>query len=813
MIRYGLCLTVLLSFTAPAAAAPARGDDAELLRSIRFVGSSYHRGLRPGAQRTLREAGPAALETFRAHFEEIDHNTRNAFQQEVAQWPARPDVDRFLLEEFRKGLPVHRRIVELVAPLGEGQETYELVVAWEKMRTAYDWWRWVLRARPDLGFVSSYEEVYALFVEEPPRLDLIVFAKALRRIAPERALADFKHLIADEQEALQWKGIKGYRAIRELPDAETRDLIFRHCRGEALKEAEQFIYRIPRSEADRVLPLVAHASEGVRNAAQRQMGRFGRRTLRQFLQIRDRPMTPQERLVWWQAWWAERKDWTDEALRAEGVKAALAEAADGITQETIYELINFPDAPEIYPLFQKALVAPDTTLRDSAAMQLGNLAVAGHKMAVDTALAVTADLPPDRAVPILTNVARSRDRRVADRLLTMLEAESGERENWPAHIRAALPSTGDERAIDVLVRCVIEKGEQRAASALAEIEGAERAMPQLLDALLKEPDRNKRFAIRMAVEFLADSRVAPQLVQLLGEAAPGAGFDQGPRSDVLQLMEVFPDPEAGPVLQELLKADDPWARLYAARVLGRLGDTSGAAVVIECLETKEPVPWHFQGHDIGAALKSIGAPDTRERLVAAFARAEGKDRERILAVMAQQQDPAYVEFFAGLLGDADERMARLAAGGFVQTLRGRPGEERLAAIALGENDLPPIRDMLLWAFLDRRIRPGDPAFSGEDDLKGRPGALLTVDRWRHIVFETAGGTVRLVVGKPDESLLALEGTPPGRGKPYARGSLTWIAGGRYVAIGLNISAGGWMYLFRRDGERWTPVRPVAGWAE
>lgn len=785
------------------------GPSEQLEHQLRALGK-HNQYLRNQAIRALRGADLAALQAFREHFAQLSFSIRQRFRQEVIPYLPARETDRFLLEEFRKGLATHRAVEALRDRRRQEEMNVEIAKAYQRLENDYRWWEWVVRAKPDLGFASSYEEVYSVYVEQKERgFPAKVLARALFRLDAKRALADVEKLLKHPDAQMQRRGVWAFDAVERLPKPELWKHLFTSCDRQAQEEATQLMGYARREHVELLLPLLSNPSERVRSEVEYRLGRIGYMTREQIGKIRSKSWTPAERVAWWKQWWKARKGLSEEALQEQGLKALLTEAKENLTRETLFELARYPDRSEIYPVFLKALSSSERGLPQTASMQLGNLAVRGYTGAADTLIDYCSGRSARETVWLADTLARIKDPRAVPLLLEMLQEAPEEDKDWHRRVLIALGKTGDKRALEVILRLVIEEGDLNAAYALPRIEGSETTVPKLLQAIVNEKNPKKREAIQSAIKRLGDSRIGLELTRLLPKAEGGPEFREGPRFELLQLMEMFPDAAAKPLLLGLLKTDERWTRLYAARVLGRLGDYSGVPGLIEDIAFEGPVEANYY-YQIGNALRDIGSPDTRTRLLAFFGKSSGNVRYHALDVIVQQEDPAYIDLFERLVGDKDEELSRRAAWGIARLVLAANKNRDRDLVTISERDLPPIRSMLLWAFLDRKIQSGDVSFP-DRSIRKLKGAVATVGRWQYIQFKMDGQAVELIDLKGDQSPLAPDGSTPSRQGPYAAGSVNWVQEGKYLVLELDINCGGASYLFRQDRERWVPVR-LLGWS-
>ncbi|MHC4085008.1 MAG: HEAT repeat domain-containing protein, partial [Planctomycetota bacterium] len=407
-------------------------------------------------------------------------------------------------------------------------------------------------------------------------------------------------------------------------------------------------------------------------------------------------------------------------------------------------------------------------------------------------------------------LARVKDDRIESLFLKVLEAQPGEDTMWKRRVARAIGQAGHNWALQPLVRLIIEDGSGNAAAVLTHVEGAEKAVLQLLEAMVKEIDHNRRHAIRSAIESTGAKGLAQRLTKVLPQVAEDSAFMGGPRYDVLKLMEFFPDPNAKPVLLKLLKSKNSWDILGAARVLGKLGEYSGAERLIENLQPNNKISASYFNSYIGEALHIIGAPDTRRRLEAHFAKADLKVKKLTLHVMAQQSDPAYLPFLEKQLTPSDPEVSATARYEIAYLIYVCNQDRQDRIDMLDKMDLPPIRAMMLWAFFDQKIIEGDRSYTDHQLLSKLKGAVVRVSRYQHIEFTTADRSLKLLSVKRNGPLTAGDGTRAGWQQLYAGGQIERAALGKYMTIFLHLNYGRASYLFKHDGEKWQPVGTLGG---
>lgn len=786
-------------------------DERALQNDIRKLESTV-RYERQQAIAVLRQANTAiVLRVFKQVFPVLSYEGRFPFRTKVLPHLSKKHVDAFLLKEFRVGFAVQQKLDELKQRVQKEGESYELEVIYEQLRNDDQWWSWVVRARDDLSYVPTYDEIYTMLLKLNERgFPLNAFAKELYRRDPQRARVDFSRMLLDSDNQMKQRGLWAFWGARVVPPLDVAWAFFQSADVALQQEADQIVYLMGREHLDLLLSLVASPSQRVSSMAKYQLCRLGHIAHTEADKLVANAATVEERAEVWRRWWAKHKDDSDKVLRGRAATALVAQAKHELTKDVLYELAEYGDYAEVYPIFLEAISSSDINLRKIAVMQLGNMAARGHAVAADALIGHCQKLAPEDFSEFAEYLARIKDDRIESLFLKVLEAQPGEDTMWKRRVARAIGQAGHNWALQPLVRLIIEEGSGNAAVVLTHVEGVEQAVPQLLEAMVKEMGHNRRHAIRSAIEGVGAEGLAQKLTKVLPQTAEGSIFKGGPRYDVLKLMELFPDPDAKPLLLKLLKSKDPWDILGAARVLGKLGDYSGAERLIENLQPTNKISASYFNSHIGEALHIIGSPGTRKRLQAHFAKADLKVKKLTLHVMAQQGDPAYLPFLEKQL-TADKPDIAAAARreiGYLIYLCNKDKPERLDM--LDEDDLPPIRDMLFWAFFDQKIIEGDWSYPDHQLLSKLKGAVVRVNRYQHIEFTTADKSLKLLSVKPNSPLIASDGTKAGRQQLYAGGQIERAALGKYMTIFLHLNYGGASYLFKPDGEKWQPVGTLGG---
>jgi HEAT repeat protein len=786
-------------------------DERALRNDIRKLGSTV-RYERQQAIAVLRQANTATiLRVFKQTFPMLRYEGRYAFSSKVLPHLPAEHVDTFLLKEFRANFPIQLRVQELQQRAQKEGESYELELTYEQLGNDYEWWRWVVRAKEYMGYVQTYDEIYGMMLKLNERgFPLSNFARSLHQRNPKRAKDDFTKLLFHPDRQMKRHAFWALEAAHVVPPTDVALEFFRSADVALLDETDQFVHILQREHLELLLSLVDSPSKRVRNMAEYRLRRISHLTRSEADKLVAGAATPSERSKAWRHWWAKHKSDSDEALRNRAAAALAEEARQNPTKDILRELARYGDYAVVYPIFLEAISSSDINLRRTAFMQLSNMAARGHAATADVLIEYCQKLAPEDFSEFAECLARVKDDRIESLFIKVLEAQPGEDTMWKRRVARAIGQAGHNWALQPLVRLIIEDGSSNAAAVLTHVVGAEQAVPQLLEAMVKEIDHNRRHAIRSAIESTGAKGLAQRLTKVLPQVAEDSAFKGGPRYDVLKLMELFPDPDAKPVLLKLLKSKDPWDILCAARVLGKLGDYSGAERLIENLQPTNKISASYFNSHIGEALHIIGAPDTRRRLEAHFAKADLKVKKLTLHVMAQQGDPAYLPFLEKQLTTSDPEVSATARYeiGYLIYVCNKDRQDRIDM--LDEKDLPPILTMMLWAFFDQKIVEGDRSYPDHQLLSKLKGAVVRVSRYQHIEFTTDDRSLKLLSVKRNGSLTAGDGTRAGRQQIYAGGQIERAALGKYMTIFLHLNYGGASYLFKLVGEKWQPVGTLGG---
>ena len=186
--------------------------------------------------------------------------------------------------------------------------------------------------------------------------------------------------------------------------------------------------------------------------------------------------------------------------------------------------------------------------------------------------------------------------------------------------------------------------------------------------------------------------------------------------------------------------------------------------------------------------------------------------------MADLWDPEILPFLEQLLEDSDQAVAHAAShavGVLVEISAERIWGVFLtsdvdfmafqspwdALMMLKEEELPPLRALLLYAFRDQCLEETDGPFPGHSCLTEFKGALLKSDWVQYFVYEKDGD--RLIARNERQHPLASapDVGPVEPGASCAVGHVSWAGWRKYLLIHVMVNADGLSYLFRREGPR------------
>ncbi len=781
-------------------------------REIRQLDSSA-RYERETAVLTLRRADTSfVLTAFKQVFAELSHEARTAFQGRVLPGLQHDAVSAFLLKELRTGLSVQRQIERLRARAEREGVSYELDAAYEALEDDKRWLDWIIRAGENLAYVPTYDELLQIMSEfDGSGFPVSAFGGELYRRDPNRAEADFYALLSSSDPNLIRRGVSAWRGTGAAPSGRAIEALPATADERLELEASQLIYAVGRNGLDMLLPLISNPSPRYRSAAEYRMRVLGHLTEEEAKTIVATATSAQERREAWRRWWADHENDSDAVLRDRAVQILIEKSRGGLTAEIVRQLGRYREHRDVYPALLAASSSSDDQVRRAAIGELSQLAFQGHQGAVDAVVEFCRQASPETLASLSGYVARLDDARLGPIFLKAVRAQPGEDTPWKRQVARVIGEGGRAWALEPLLYLIIEEGCGNATVSFTKVEGAEKATPRLLEALLQEADRNKRHAIRSAIEAAGGERLGQRLTAALAHTPESGQFQGGIRYEILELMQRFPDPNATPQLHGLLTSDNPWDQLGAARVLGTLGDSSGAGPLIARLRNPTTrIAWHYFNHDIGAALQSIGAADTRQRLETVYKEGTLEVRKCVLGVMAQQQDPAYLSFMGERLAtpDAETRKATVREMGRLVALCTQ-GESDLKT-NLGEEDMALLRRMFLWAFFGEKIMPDDPSFPNHGGLASLQGAVARVNRWQSVEFTASNRVIRLFRPPAGELLVAADGTRAGRDQPTAAGNIERRIAGDYMVLFLHLNYGGAAYLFKRQGAAWQPIGCTGG---
>jgi hypothetical protein len=756
---------------------------------------------------------PAALSAFKRVFPELSVEAKRLFQDRVLPQLEPHRAHEILLGQLRAGLKTQQKVEELSRREAQGADRYEIEMMYDVLRDDDQWWNWVVRAER-LDYVPTYDELLQMTLTFSAAHSVNVFADALWRRDPNRARADFSAWLLDPDLSIKRRGIWAFRGAGTMPSVEVTGALLKTEAADIEKESAQLVYILGRAHLDVLLRAVSHPLAQIRAMAEYRLASLGHVMREETAAITAGAGSPDERGKAWEKWWADHRNDSDTALRDRAVGILVGKSTTALRRELLDDVGKYRDHPHVYPILRLAASSSDEGLRRAALGQLGTMAAQGHTGAAETLVGCCQQAAPEALAGLASFVARIDDDRLGPLFLKAVKAETAGNTGWKHQVAWAIGEGGRAWAIEPLMYLVVEEGSGRAAEMLTHVEGADRVTPRLVESLLKQGDRNRRHIIRSAIEAAGGEKLAQHLTAVLPRAQKGARFDGGLRYDILGLMELWPDPNAIPLLRPLLDSDNPWDQLGAARVLGKLGDRSGAGRLADHLmHPSTEIAYHYFGHDIGEALRVIGAPDTAKRLKSLYGRGGLRTKELALHAMAQQRDPTYLQFMERQAHDQNSGIreaAKREMGALIAMCR---QDLRESEKVLSESDLAPLRDMFLWAFFDQKILADDPSFPAHQGLKSLQGAVAVANRWQQVEFTASDQAIKLIRASAGKPATTSGGILAGRNSPFAEGHIERATLGQYAAFFLHLNYGGASYLFKKQGGTWRPIGYAGGVVE
>jgi hypothetical protein len=799
----------------------ASAEDARIERAMEsYLHGNY--GLRYEAISILRTGGVRTLEAWRRHATANQWSAPDNFTTQVLPYLPEAEVDAYLLSEFRRSLPEARKYQQFLAHHAGNKPWTEADQAEaSRMAPVEIWMNWLGGTRPTLGFITSYDEAYALLVD--PDFGSMAWwcSRALVRIDPIRAAADFAKLVQSPDPVMQVRGLAGYSTMESLPEAEVWRRLIASPNADVLGAVQGALYHVKRAPVELIIPLVANPGKEISRLASYKLGQMSWMTERQVDERVGGLSKSEDRAAAWQKWWDGHKSSTEDDLREAGLKALIVDIEGNAPWDPIYRMVErLRDRPELVPPLQKALASDNPSKRQSVASLLSRMEGKAQPAAVEAFLAYCRAAPPSEAALQYYFLGRLKDPRAVDLLLKLMETEPaalGFYGNSYGPGPSTLGPDGDKRAAEIFYRWIVEKHNQLAAVYFAAIPGTEAYLPRLLEVWFKEPDEKNRSVLREAVAGLGDSRLGPELARLLAETKSGTPLE----SEVLDLMIQFLDAGAKPLLLERLKAGHLREHIALAKVLARLGDFSGADALLDDLRQGRPEDFESPRWvpPVGRILREIGAPEARSRLLALYEKAEAKDRGRILDSLVEVHDTANLEFFEGLLESPDKSTAKIAFRGLVDTILYSPQPYGGFSRSMPEEYQPLVRSLLLYERFDEPLQPTDGKFRHDTSLKWDE-AYLAVDFTQYFIFTAKDRVLKVVKTGPYSGTMETQTISPQMekdlearpGPPPARGSAFWHRHDKYLLLDVRVGTDRERinYIFKFDGRQWNPLRGDGG---
>ncbi len=801
---------------APRSADEAAAEDAGLNRAMALY-LNWHPGLAAEGIAILRTGGVRTLEAWHRQFATGQWIPQDGFNEQVLAYLPEVEVNAYLLAEFRRSRPDMKKYAQLIARHGPDKLwTEEEDAEAARLMPVWAWWEWLIRVRPALGFITSYDEANAVFMDPDFAFMTWASSRAMVRIDAARAAADFAKLLENPDPAIQVRGLRGYEALERLPEADVWRRVTGEANADVLREVQSVLYYAKRNQVDLVIPLVAHADKDVRQAAAYTLDRLSWMAHRQVEALMGGLSKPEDRAAAWRKWWNDRKAATDDDLREAGLKALIADIEGGADWEaTQYMVKRFLDRPELLPALQKRM-ASDKANVESVAGLIAQMEGKAQPAAGEAVLAYCRQLPPASAARWYYSLGRWKEPQSVDFLLKLMETEP-EALRYYGGSYGPGPKTlgpdGDKRAAEIFYRRIVEEHNEIAAGYFAMVPGAQAYLPRLLEAWFKEPQDQNRSVLREVVERLGDTRLGPDLTRLLAETQPGSQQEK----EVLDLMNLFPDAGAKVLLAERLKAGHLRVHVQVAQVLAHLGDFSAPNVLLADLKEGRPDDFPVGAITVGRVLKEIGAPEARTRLLALYENSEAQDQGRVLDALVALHDTANLEFFERLLGAADKRTAKTALKGMIEAILYAPDRHGPFGRSMPEEYQDLVRSLLLYERFDEPLQPTDGKFKHDTAIKWDV-AYIAVNFTQYFIITAKDRLLKVVKTEPYSGEMVMSPSPQMRqdvaklDHPVATGLAFWSRYDKYLLLDVRVVTD-WErvnYIFKSDGRRWNPLCGDAG---
>lgn len=759
--------------------------------------------------------GVESLSFFYANFDGIDRIARSRFRGKVVPKLPAAKASDILLAEFRQDTPVAEEIIRLLERGEKEGRTHTLRAAYAKIEGRFRRLRWTTAALGNLEYSNGYGTVHSVYLQFSSIGDLHHnLVRALYGIDPVRAIEDFTSLARSPDNAMRLKGVSSFRRIGQLPPCALIARLIDDPVEQIRREAAQLILGFDLDCLDLLIELSGHKDKNVRGFAEYGLcflAHIPKAHAQEMIAAAGSSLTPADV---WRTWWERGRQLSEDERRRRGLTIALKMAENDLDVDLVRFLSGFAEYPEVYPAIERALVNAVPSIKHASVRAIQRMAWKGQPDATDFLLDYCTHHEIQDSIALVDALAKTGDPRAVPVLLKMLEQSRDKDYTWPRHILLALGKTGDRRAVKPVLQWLLEHtdgSEQSAAMALPDLTGADAVQSQLLRKLVQAPHANTRYALRKSIEAIGGEALAGELVRVLPDADAGDDHREGSQRDILLLMEAYPDPAAKPMLQSLLMTDNRFSHLYAARVLGKLGDYTGVPIILEDLLTPKPMPYHFHAHDVGQALKEIGDPETRERLEALYRRVEGEDRGRVFNVIGQQEDRAFLPFLDKLVDDStDPNLLCGAAGAIGRLIYSMYKDKPRQALEITDTNLAAARLMLRLAFHGERLRDFDGGFPDHALLAKMQGAVLKAGEYAYLLYKAEDGTLReMSMQNPDDAQLIAQAKPRSEDS-FGYGSVYWMVYENYMSLNLHIDYGGSSHLFRMAEGRWAPVCSLGG---
>ncbi len=771
--------------------------------------------LRAQPAKRLTAMGPDVLELFFTHFTELDGVVRNRFATEVIPHLGDERVKKQLLVELRNGATIARRASRLRR--GEKVEGFGTTHAsMEAFQEASTRWHWTLYALEATAIPEAYSELYVLYQQMKGESGVdYKLARALYKSDPDRAVRDLEAMLRDASVERRLQGLGLYRHLAPLiPDCNLLRTLYDESPEVRAAIAGLLRHAPPRECLDLLLDLCTHPDAPIRNIVDESLCSLAHISRARLQTVMQGATDPAARAMVWRGWWEDNGRLSNEELRLRGCQETFRIAEAKLGPEVFESLGDCADRPETYKILEKAVVSENRSVQTGAHMCLDRLVHFGNLMAVEFLLEFCATHDVEESGQFGWRLSRLKHERAVPTLIDMLERG---KKSGGEHALAALgglKGSRDPLAFEPIRELLADQpclASWLVGSEFPKQARAESIVPNLLHAVIEESSSDCRRWLRLLIREIGGTQLPERLLRVLPDAPAGDRCQRGSIVDILELMEEFPDPAAGPLLLEVLKSENPYSRLHAARVLGRLGDAAGVPLLLEDLFLDAfPI---FDHHErVGEALRAIASPKTPPQLLELYTRCDESKRKRVLEVIGLQDDPAYLAFWEPLLDQADQDLLEVATHGVVRVVWKRGRAIKTNHVVPGDKLHDSLLLLMRWAFRAEMPTPRDQRFAEPEEVAEVSRALVQTTSWQFLLYDVSEDKLRqLEYGNPADIRFIKDAS--NRSRDVAFGGAECRELGDYVVVNLNLLQPDVFYLFRNRNGLWRPVGRVTDFSE